>query len=134
MPSREAIRPKVLTWVLVLGGLGFVVGYVAPLLLAPEANTGPLIGLLITGPAAALAGLVLGIASRFAPVGDVVRGRLLSAAAVLVCAATLYRSLPEPALHGYVIDARVEGCAPPAARLAQSVASWEQENGRVSWA
>lgn len=134
MPSREAIRPKVLTWVLVLGGLGLVVGYVAPLLLAPEANTGPLIGLLITGPAAALAGLALGVASRFAPVGNVVRGRWLSAAALLVCAATLYRSLPEPAVHGYVIDAHAEGCAPPAARLAQAVATWEQEVARVTWA
>lgn len=41
-----------------LGGLGFVAGFFGPMLFAPEANQGPLLGIFITGPAgAALGGL-----------------------------------------------------------------------------
>lgn len=35
---------------LALGSLGFVLGFFGPLLLAPEANQGPLLGLFIMGP------------------------------------------------------------------------------------
>jgi hypothetical protein len=134
MTVLEPIRPTIATWVLALGGTGLVVGYVAPLVLAPEANTGPLIGIFITGPLGALAGLILGVAFRFAPVLNAVRRRACGLAAAIVCAATLYRSLPDPAVHGHVIDARVESCARPAAILPAAVAEWEQAVARVTWA
>lgn len=41
-----------------LGGLGFAAGFFGPMLFAPEANQGPLLGIFITGPVgAALGGL-----------------------------------------------------------------------------
>jgi hypothetical protein len=44
--------------VVVLGGLGFAAGFFGPMFFAPGANQGPLLGILITGPAgAALGGL-----------------------------------------------------------------------------
>ncbi len=43
---------------LTVGGLAFAAGFFGPILLAPEANQGPLLGIFITGPA----GLVLGLA------------------------------------------------------------------------
>jgi hypothetical protein len=43
---------------LTVGGLALAAGFFGPILLAPEANQGPLLGLFITGPA----GLVLGLA------------------------------------------------------------------------
>lgn len=46
---------------LALGGIGFCVGFFGPLLLAPEANQGPLLGLFITGPL----GFVLGAIGGF---------------------------------------------------------------------
>jgi hypothetical protein len=134
MGVSEPIRPSISTWVLALGGTGLFVGYFAPLVLAPEANTGPLIGLFITGPLGALAGLVLGVAFRFAPVPNVVRRRAWATGAAIVCAATLYRSLPEPAVHGYVIDARAESCTRPTAQLADAMATWEEAVARVTWA
>lgn len=41
---------------LALGGIGFCAGFFGPLLLAPDANQGPLLGLFITGPLGFLLG------------------------------------------------------------------------------
>jgi hypothetical protein len=46
---------------IVLGGLGFVLGFFGPLLFTPEANQGPLLGIFITGPGGAVLGFVVGI-------------------------------------------------------------------------
>jgi hypothetical protein len=46
---------------IVLGGLGFVIGFAGPLIFTPEANQGPLLGIFITGPAGAVAGFLVGV-------------------------------------------------------------------------
>ena len=46
-----------LGFTLVVGGLCFVAGFFGPMIVAPDANQGPLLGIFITGPA----GLVLGL-------------------------------------------------------------------------
>jgi hypothetical protein len=46
---------------LVCGGLGFAAGFFGPMLFAPDANQGPLLGLLITGPAGIAGGAVAGL-------------------------------------------------------------------------
>lgn len=48
------------TGALALGGLGFVGGFFGPMLLAPEANQGPLLGIFITGPLGAVLGALAG--------------------------------------------------------------------------
>ena len=48
------------TGALALGGLGFVAGFFGPMLFAPEANQGPLLGILITGPAGVVLGGIAG--------------------------------------------------------------------------
>ena len=57
----RTVRSAVLLGALLLGGTGFAVGFFGPLLLAPEANQGPLLGILITGPAGYFLGGVLGL-------------------------------------------------------------------------
>jgi hypothetical protein len=49
---------------LLLGGLGFVVGFVGPLVIWPGASLGPLLGILITGPLGFVAGATAGLAWR----------------------------------------------------------------------
>jgi hypothetical protein len=44
----------------ILGALGFAAGFFGPMLLAPEANQGPLLGIFYTGPAGALLGALIG--------------------------------------------------------------------------
>lgn len=60
---------------LALGGIGFCAGFFGPLLLAPEANQGPLLGLLITGPLGfvlgAIGGLIYWLTHRDRPRPDV---------------------------------------------------------------
>jgi hypothetical protein len=45
---------------LVTGGTGFALGFFGPMILSPSSNQGPLLGILITGPAGLLAGAVIG--------------------------------------------------------------------------
>jgi hypothetical protein len=45
---------------LILGGIGFVGGFFGPILLTPEANQGPLLGIFITGPLGFVLGGFLG--------------------------------------------------------------------------
>jgi hypothetical protein len=46
---KAAVR-RVLLWTFVIGGISFSMGFFGPMIWAPDANQGPLLGLLITGP------------------------------------------------------------------------------------
>ena len=50
----------VLSGALIFGGLGFSIGFLGPLLFAPDANQGPMLGIFITGPLGVVAGIVIG--------------------------------------------------------------------------
>jgi hypothetical protein len=52
-------------YALVIGIIGFVGGYFGPLIFAPEANQGPLLGIFITGPLGFIFGGVLGLIVAF---------------------------------------------------------------------
>ena len=45
---------------LLVGVVGFVIGYFGPILFTPESNQGPLLGIFITGPGGAIFGAILG--------------------------------------------------------------------------
>ena len=53
---RGGFLSTVSTAAVVTGGVGFCLGFYGPMLLAPQSNQGPLLGIFITGPA----GFVLG--------------------------------------------------------------------------
>lgn len=59
-PETDGLPVFVGTGALVLGGLGFIGGFFGPMIFAPEANQGPLLGLFITGPGGAALGAVVG--------------------------------------------------------------------------
>ena len=44
----------------ILGGLGFVAGFFGPMIFAPDANQGPMLGLFVTGPAGVVIGAIAG--------------------------------------------------------------------------
>lgn len=48
--TNTGIVRSVLSGALILGGLGFAAGFFGPIILDPEANQGPLLGLFFTGP------------------------------------------------------------------------------------
>ncbi len=53
---RRAMGPAVL-----LGAVGFALGFFGPILFQPDANQGPLLGIFITGPGGFLVGLIFGV-------------------------------------------------------------------------
>lgn len=55
-------RQTVLLGAVILGFIGFYAGFAGPMILTPESNQGPLIGILFTGPAGFLIGGLLGLA------------------------------------------------------------------------
>jgi len=52
---------RVLKVAFIVGFVGFAIGFFGPLMWAPDANQGPLLGIFYTGPLAFLIGIVIGI-------------------------------------------------------------------------
>jgi hypothetical protein len=52
----RAVRPA-----LIVGGIGFAAGFFGPIILTPDSNQGPLLGIFITGPIGFVVGLIYGI-------------------------------------------------------------------------
>ena len=75
--ASDEMRQRVayaLRWAFGVGAVGFSLGFFGPMLFAPGANQGPLLGIFITGPLGFASGLVWGlIVGRRRPVGDVAR-------------------------------------------------------------
>ena len=126
-------RLPIWLWGLALGAVGFSAGFFGPIALNPEANQGPLVGILITGPGGLLGGFLLGAIFRFLPVTDVTRLQALAACCAVLGVGTLYYCLPEPAVRGYVIDAEVQGCASPVRSFDAALAKWEAAVARTTW-
>ena len=67
----RSILMSVLQGALIVGGIGFCAGFFGPMVFAPDANQGPLLGIFITGPLGALLGAIGGFVygrSRRSPV------------------------------------------------------------------
>ena len=52
---------RVMKWAFVIGSISFAAGFFGPIVFAPDANQGPLLGIFITGPLGFVAGFVFGI-------------------------------------------------------------------------
>ncbi len=125
---------RILRWALVLGVTGFVSGFFGPMLLVPDANQGPLVGILITGPGGALAGLALGALFAILPVSDLVRRRALIACCAVLVVGTLWYLLPEPRARGYLLEASCTQCREPRELQAAAFSHWDERIASVTWA
>jgi hypothetical protein len=56
----DVVIAEILKWAVMVGAAGFCLGFFGPMILAPGANQGPLLGLFITGPLGAVAGAIGG--------------------------------------------------------------------------
>ena len=54
--GRSAVRHGV-----IIGGISVAAGFCGPIIFAPDANQGPLLGIFITGPLGFLVGLIVGV-------------------------------------------------------------------------
>jgi len=126
--------PPGVKWILVLGIAGFLAGFVGPMVLAPDANLGPAIGIFITGPAGvALGALLWGLCALVKPAART-QWHLLYSVTVLGVLATLLSIRPEPKWLGYVFEGRVASCARPSALEADVLGYWHKRIAEVHWA
>lgn len=126
-------RASPLFWAGVLGATGFAAGFFGPMLVNPEANQGPLVGILITGPGGAIAGLVLGTFFRILPFSDAIRGQALMLCAMVLGLGTLWFALPEPVVKARVVDATIGECRPARELIPARIAHWEERVEKVSY-
>ena len=120
-----------LIWAFVLGSIGYQVGLNAPIIFAPDASLGPMLGIILTGPAAFLIGIVGGIisASRRLTVRSNVCSLLILS--VLVAGVTLFISLTgplkaEPYVVETILDAEIRDCRSPQLLEDKAVARWKE--------
>jgi ABC-type Mn2+/Zn2+ transport system permease subunit len=59
--NAEFSARKILLCATVFGGVGFAGGFFGPLIFAPDANQGPLLGIFITGPIGVVIGIAYGL-------------------------------------------------------------------------
>lgn len=121
-------------WALAMGGIGGAAGFFGPIALNPEANQGPLLGIFITGPGGALAGLVLGFLFRILPIADTFRVQMLSLCCATLGLGTLWFALPDPAVKARVIDATIASCRPASELMPERITHWEERIAAVTWA
>jgi hypothetical protein len=127
------LRRSVGFWTLALGAVGGAAGFFGPIILNPDANQGPLLGIFITGPGGALAGALLGFLFRIFPFSDSVRGQALLLACTLLGLGTLWYALPEPVVRARVVDATIGSCRPAGELLPARIAHWEERISEVKY-
>ncbi|HEU4655812.1 MAG TPA: hypothetical protein VFS47_17620 [Steroidobacteraceae bacterium] len=120
-------------WALVLGAVGFAAGFFGPILLNPDANQGPMLGIFITGPGGAFAGFILGALARMFAGSTAMNRKLLMWTATVFALGTLFFCLPDPKILGYVIDAEVVQCEPPRTYAPDAMNEWQQAVQRTTW-
>jgi hypothetical protein len=59
--ERSGVFGTTMAWAAIVGAVAFCGGFFGPMLLAPQANQGPLLGLFITGPLGFVAGAIGGL-------------------------------------------------------------------------
>ena len=122
--TSPSINP--LKWGGILGLVGFLCGYLGPIILNPNANQGPLVGIFVTGPISFVFGIVLGIICDTSNKARVNQDSILSIAGVIIACLSLYLILPEPSFVGRIIDGRIQGCSSTIVRTKNAISRWEK--------
>lgn len=117
--------PSFLLCVFILGAVGFSAGFFGPMIFSPDANQGPLVGILISGPGGAVLGLLLYLVIRVAQLSHSRAWQMLFVCCLTLTLVTLYFVMPGPALHGYIQEVQIESCRKPVDQSDQAVKFWE---------
>jgi hypothetical protein len=129
------LRPVAFVWwILIVGGVGFATGFFGPIEFNPEANQGPLVGILITGPGGALLGFVLWGLCRLLNFSPAVQWWTIALSSTVLGVGTLIFAFPEPAMKGHGVDFQIERCEIPAQAAEQALQIWDQRIAQVTWA
>lgn len=124
---------RIVAWSLMVGGISFAIGFFGPMILAPGANQGPLLGILITGPLGVVLGFVVGVGRealgfRDGPVATFARFGVTGSDVLRMAAVTVGLILVVYGLGGV---RRGEGRAAAAALVVGVAAMWYGVAGRL---
>lgn len=119
---------------ILLGVVGFSAGFFGPILLNPEANQGPLVGIFITGPGGLILGGILGAILGIFQVSRQRTLQTLSAVAIVLGVGTLGFCLPEPAYKTTLVEFEILSCETPAQRKAAALTYWDSRIASAPWA
>lgn len=133
-PTRDGRPPHFLAWPLILGTVGFVCGFFGPIVLNPEANQGPLVGIFLTGPGGVFLGLILGAICKASKVRAALQWQILTTTGVVLGIATLAFCTPGPAFRGYLVETQIRGCSSPADHADNAIDYWTKRVSQVTWA
>jgi len=127
-----------LIWAFTLGAVGLVCGYSGQAwLLKTGDSLGPMLGILLTGPAGFVVGIVLGGLSARKQLHTGRNVLFLTITALIVGIGSLYLTVAEykPVVH--LVDAEIVGCEPPDKLLQAQTIHWSARNGtppnRPNW-
>ena len=130
--STGGIARRAALGALVLGGVGFLFGFLGPIALSPDANQGPLLGIFITGPGGAVLGLLVGVVTGALGVSPSTFKTVLASVGTALALTTLFFSTPEPQYCAGILDAMIKECSPPSSRRDKAIAYWEEALTRTN--
>jgi len=119
---------------LLIGAAGFAAGFFGPLIFAPDANQGPLVGILISGPLGLVLGAALWGLCSLLKLPAQAQWRVLYSVATLGVLIVLFYVQRDPKVRGYVFDGAVESCATPAQTEGSVLEYWNKRIAEVDWA
>jgi hypothetical protein len=124
-----------LAWPLVLGAAGFTAGFFGPIAFLPDANTGPLIGIFMTGPGGVVLGLIMGAVVRTTGLANGAGWKLLVGTAVIGWLAIMAFCIvsPTPIYRGAVIEGTLTRCVAPMELAPEAILDWENRIAKVTW-
>src|SRR6516164_4798852 len=127
-------------WACVLGIVGFLSGFIGPIVLAPGANQGPMLGIFITGPGGAVLGAILGGVVSLLQIPEPINSRALSLVALIEAVIILYVCIPARQFRDDIVDAEIRGCVHPESlreatvnRLNEITAAHSPLNKPIHW-
>lgn len=103
-------------WPLIVGGFGFLLGFIGPMIFAPGANQGPLLGIFITGPIGFMLGMIGWFSSYVFNWAYEVQVRVAIACCGLIACGVAWAALqPKPEWPGRIYEIQVTKCSPSGA-------------------
>lgn len=125
-------KPPGFLWFVLLGITGFCAGFFGPIIYVPEANQGPLVGILITGPGGVVLGLLLWLLMKLVPMSGRSQWILLKVIAVTGTLTTFYFVQPQPVTRGYGLEFTLERISPPGGAADDVMADWQKRIARAT--
>jgi hypothetical protein len=127
-PAPRVTRPPaVVAWVLTIGGAGFAAGFFGPMIFAPDANQGPLVGILMSGPGGAILGGLLCAIFRLLHASPARQRQGIWISSLLLAIATLFLIMPQPDLRGDLEEVQIDSCSRPLQSIEEANAYWDKQ-------